>query len=122
MHPTKINKTVGVLHEVLKNAILLLVQTPTAEEATTMINLTNPTDRAITALAESIMRGVVKSGVDLSTDTKIDNAIKVMRAEMMAFLTGDEYAAERECVMLKSLDERYVVASVVAGCVAKLAA
>ena len=73
----------------------------------------------ITPLAEAVMHGVVASGC-MKGHTDLDLACRVMRTEVLAFLTGPEYAHERDCIRLGTLNERYVIASVVLSCVVKI--
>ena len=77
---------------------------------------TSPLDR----LCHDVMTGVVKSGI--VTEANMDRAITVMRAEIKAFLTGDDYADERDTVLNGSVHPGYVMASVVASCVNKIGA
>lgn len=71
-------------------------------------------------LCDAVMRGVVASGV--VTEANIGRAVEVMRAEVKALLTGDEYANERAVVMAGTMPESVVLTSVVASCVLKIGA
>ena len=68
--------------------------------------------------AHDLMVGVVASGV--VNERNMTRAIEIMRAEAKAFLTGEEYAAERDTVLAGSIHPGYVMASVVASCVIKI--
>ena len=70
--------------------------------------------------AHDLIVGVVASGV--VNDRNMDRAIEVMRAEAKAFLTGEEYADERDTVLVGSVHPGHVMASVVASCVIKIRA
>ncbi len=73
----------------------------------------------IQQMCKAVMRGVVTSGV--VNESNIDRAVEVMRAEIKSLLTGDEYASERSAVLAGTVHEGYVLASVVASCVTKIA-
>jgi len=83
--------------------------------------MTTTAEAIAASFADSVMRGVVAAAAD-SVRQDIDRAIRIMRAECKAFLFGDEYADERDCVMRGSVSQRYAIASVVASCVEKIRA
>lgn len=78
-----------------------------------------PTD-SLDRFCHDIMVGVANSGS--VNEQNIDQAVTVMRAEIKAFLTGDDYADERATVLANSVHPGYVMASVVASCVSKIRA
>lgn len=87
-----------------------------------MTSLTTST-AAIAKIADAVMRGVVKSGVIVldGSGENIDRAIVVMREELKALLFSDGYEDERACLLVGTVSEATVVASVVLSCVNKLA-
>ena len=76
------------------------------------------TSTQIQPLADSLMRAVVASGV--VTQDNLDQAVAVMRAELKALLTGDEYADERDCILRGSVSQQTTLMSVAASCIQKL--
>ena len=78
---------------------------------------------SVTPVANAIMRGVAASGVmDGADEARYGKAVAVMRSEMMALITGPEYADARTSVLNRSLSEAYVIGLVIAQCVAKIGA
>jgi hypothetical protein len=75
-------------------------------------------DSTVTALAGALMRAVVRSGV--VTSAKVDVAIRVMRAELKAFLTEARYADERALALTGG--HQLAMKSLVAACIAEIAA
>lgn len=78
----------------------------------------SPAELHAHAICNAVMRGVVAAGV--VTDANMTAAIAIMRAEVKALLFGPGYADERAAVLARSVNEAYVVASVVASCVLKI--
>lgn len=68
----------------------------------------------------SIMRGVVATGVVTEENSKL--AVKIMREEAKLFLNpkSDKYENHRKCVMLGTMSEDYIIAGIVAECVERL--
>lgn len=75
-------------------------------------------DEAIKALADRLMRAVVNTGA--VTKANIDTALQIMRAELKAFLIGDEYADARDCALRGSLSNATVFGLLVANTTAKI--
>ena len=73
-----------------------------------------------TALCNRMMRDVVRTGV--VNDANMQIAVEVMRAELMSFLSGAEYADERECIKAGTVSEQVVWASMVLGAANKIRA
>ena len=74
----------------------------------------------VTTLCNAVMRGVA-SGISGKREiADYNQATEVMRAEIKALLTGDEYKDARECVLNGTMHERYVIGLVVANCISKI--
>ncbi len=73
---------------------------------------------SIARFANDLMVAVVNTGA--VTADNIDLAVDVIRAEIKALLTSDDYAGERDMVLNRSVHSSYVMASVVASCVLKI--
>ena len=73
---------------------------------------------SIQGIADTVMQGVVRSGV--VTHSNAPRACEIMRAEIKAMLTGDSYADERACVLEGTVSERFVIARVIVECVDKI--
>ena len=89
-----------------------------------MLRTNNTPKDPIAALADNVMRGVVSAGVIRNTGGDDDNvaaAVEIMRDEIKAFIAGDRYADERECLRNGSLHEGYVLGAIVANCVSRIA-
>ena len=76
----------------------------------------------VTALCEAVMQGVANALRGRITD--LDAAIAIMREEVKAFLNPDDprYAAERDCVRLRSLHDGYIIADIVSRCIERIMA
>lgn len=74
---------------------------------------TNLSEQAVSSISQAVMRGVaglfINAGIAPSDYAK---ATEIIRAEIKAFLFGDEYLDERICVLRRSLNEQVVIASV----------
>lgn len=80
------------------------------------------TDRTITALADTLMRAVVRSGA-MRTDTPhheadVALAVSIMREELKAFLFDAKYADERALAMVGQ--DNLALQSLAAECVSRL--
>lgn len=75
----------------------------------------------IARLCDVVMRAAVASGVRLETPADLDLAVAVMRREVKAFLTADDYAAERALIASPG-GAQLSTASLIAACVAGIAA
>ena len=75
----------------------------------------------VKSLADRVMRGVVSTGVmNDASERKLDGAVRIMRAELTAFLFDARYADARDCLMRRSMSEAYVVGLIVAECAAQI--
>lgn len=74
----------------------------------------------VESFCESVARAVIATGV--VTEAKIATASAVLKAEIKAFMFEAEYANERALALQSRDGERLALASLVAGCVAKIAA
>lgn len=75
----------------------------------------------ISALCNSVMRAVVRTGCIVSDGSPRDNvaaAVAVMREELKAFLIADRYADER--ALAQTGGEHLAMASLVAECVRRI--
>lgn len=77
-------------------------------------------EKQIVALCNTLMVAVTRTGV-ITDKTDLNFAVKVMRDELNAFLYGDEYKNERECMIAGTVSQQTVWLSVVAHCVNKIA-
>ena len=50
----------------------------------------------------------------------LDQAVSVMRSEVLAFLKGPEYADSRECLRLGTLSEKWILADLVTAILEKV--
>lgn len=78
------------------------------------------TSSTLDRFCHDIMVGVANSGS--VNERNIDRAVTVMRAEIKDFLTGENYADERDTMLRASIHPGYVMASLVASCVIKIRA
>lgn len=85
----------------------------------TTINTTTQ-EQAIDALCQNLIQGVRQ--VVKCTESALPQVSQVMKARMRAFLFGDEYADARECLVLGSLHQGYVMGLLVADTVSDLLA
>jgi hypothetical protein len=76
-----------------------------------------PNDKAISQLADAIMRGFA-AALDYKV-ADLDRAIAIMRAELKALLFEARYADARACLINRSLNQQYVIALVVTECVTR---
>ena len=64
---------------------------------------------------KEIMNRVVATGT--VTQENAEKACEVMRKEVKAFLFGNKYENHRECVQYGTINDNYIIASIVAECV-----
>jgi hypothetical protein len=77
----------------------------------------------IARIADTVMRGVVRSGVIRNTGGKDDNvaaAVAIIRAEIKALINGDAYANAREAILTGGIHEGYVLGLVIANCIERI--
>lgn len=79
------------------------------------------TQTPVSKLAEAVMRAalavITQSGKKVAD---VDQAVQVVTDEVREFIQGPRYADERECLKLGTVNERYIMASVVSSCVLKI--
>ncbi len=78
-------------------------------------------EKQLNDLCDAVMRGVA-AGIK-SAGRKVHDygqAAEVMRLEIKSLLFGEGYKEEREALMAHAVSEQIVIASVVAGCLAKI--
>lgn len=75
----------------------------------------------ITALANTIMRGVIATDV-IALGDDLTRPIEIMRAEIKEFVAGEKYADERACILAGTVHESAILASVIADCVLQIKA
>lgn len=82
---------------------------------------TNLTESAVKQISETIMQGVAvlirETGKQVAD---YGQATEVIKAEIKAFLFGDEYADERYCLINRTLHERVILSSVCLGAFQKI--
>ncbi|MGH2367598.1 MAG: hypothetical protein ACRDI2_05310 [Chloroflexota bacterium] len=75
----------------------------------------------ITSLGETVMRGVVASGVVNADDPEaVGRAVEIIRSEVWALLAGPEYEDDRAAVLAHTVSEMTVVQSAIASCILKI--
>jgi hypothetical protein len=74
--------------------------------------------QSVERLSQFLMKAVVETGA--VTEENAEKAVQVMRSELHEFLTGERYKNERESLLEGTMNERYVMASVVASCVERI--
>lgn len=72
----------------------------------------------VKTLADRLMRAVVATGA--VTQSNMDAALGVMRAELKEFLVGPEYADARYCAQTQSLSDATIFGLLVANTTAKI--
>lgn len=75
-------------------------------------------EAAIKSLCNAVMVGVANALRGRAVD--YDRACSIMREEVKGFFYGAEYAEERVCILKRSVDERVVVASIIARCIERI--
>lgn len=76
---------------------------------------------SITALSTQVMTACANAWARTNKrPVSIDQAVEAMRRELMAFLTGQEYADTRACVLEGSLSQEWALVDLVTGVLAKI--
>jgi hypothetical protein len=80
------------------------------------------TSTRVDSLCNAVMHGVAGAYTNKAElSARAEAACEIMRDEVKAFIFDERYASERACVLAGSLSDRWVVAAIVANCIARIA-
>lgn len=80
--------------------------------------MTKLQENKLTQLCNELMIGVVKTGA--VTEKNAELAARIMREELNAFLSGEEYADERICLQNGTVSFQVIWTSVILGAANKI--
>jgi len=72
------------------------------------------------SFCDSLMQVVVRSIGHKLNDSNMQAASEIMKAETKAFFFGEDYRAERECLLAGTVHQNTVLASLTASCISKI--
>jgi len=67
-------------------------------------------------IADQSIRIIVGAGKSIKN---LDQFKSVIKDELKAFLFGDQYKEERECIKAGTLSDKYIIASIIASVIQK---